>query len=300
MTFRYDTSGQWFKGNTHLHSTASDGGKTFAELAELYASADYDFLFRTDHWVNSDTASDSTSFPLLWMDGVELDGHDAKGSYFHVVCLGKVDGICRENGLEAGLKSAREQGALLILAHPYWSGNSVEDCLRWKFDGVEAYNHVCHWLNGKSCGQIHWDAALMQDPNTLGLAVDDAHLKSGHVGWNGGWIVVNAPECTTDALMHALRSGNYYSSCGPQMHSIAFDGELLQVETSPIKFARLVGPGYRGERFGGFDGALMESVSVKVPKDWRYAYLEIEDMEGRRAWTNSLFCGTEASDQAGV
>ncbi|MBL7077809.1 MAG: hypothetical protein ISS31_10085, partial [Kiritimatiellae bacterium] len=68
MKLRYDTSGRWFKGNTHIHSTASDGGKTFAELAGMYAGAGYDFLFRTDHWVASDTSKDAESYPLLWID----------------------------------------------------------------------------------------------------------------------------------------------------------------------------------------------------------------------------------------
>ena len=45
MRFRYDTTGSWLKGNTHIHSTSSDGGKTPGELAELYASAGYDFLW---------------------------------------------------------------------------------------------------------------------------------------------------------------------------------------------------------------------------------------------------------------
>ena len=30
---RYTLTGNWYKGNTHLHSTASDGGKTVDELA---------------------------------------------------------------------------------------------------------------------------------------------------------------------------------------------------------------------------------------------------------------------------
>ena len=289
MTFRYDTSGQWFKGNTHIHSVASDGGKTFADLAALYASADYDFLFRTDHWVCSNTAEDTDAYPLLWIDGVELDGKDHTGALFHVVCLGVVEGIRREDGFDAGLQAARDQGALTILAHPHWCGNSLEDSLRWKFDGVEIYNHVCHWLNGKSGGMTHWDAALMQDPSTLGLAVDDAHLREDHLGWNGGWLVVNAAACSADAILEAIRRGNYYSSCGPQIQSLAFDGEELQVETSPIRFARLVGPGPRGIKCATADGAPIDSFSVKVPKEWSYAYLEIEDMEGRRAWTNSLF-----------
>lgn len=298
MDFRYNTSGQWFKGNTHIHSTASDGGKTFPELAALYAGAGYAFLFRTDHWVASNVQADETSAPLLWLDGIELDGRDRTGSYFHVVCLGRFDGICRDDGFEAGLHAARAQGAVTILAHPYWSGNSLEDCLRWEFDGVEIYNHVCHWLNGKSGGWVHWDAALMRDRATLALAVDDAHLKPEHTGWNGGWIVVNAPECTADAILASIRRGNFYSSCGPDFRSIALEGDQVHVATSPVQFARLVGPGYAGLRAGSFDSELIHTFSFAVPSHWEYAYLEIEDTEGRRAWTNALF--TESREAFGV
>jgi hypothetical protein len=288
-TFRYDTSGHWYKGNTHLHSIASDGGCDFKELAALYHSAEYDFLFRTDHWVASDAQGDAEPYPLLWLDGIELDGKDHSGAYFHVACLGRVNGIRREDGFEAALQSVRRQGALAILAHPHWCGNTLEDCQRWRFDGVEVYNHVCHWLNGKSGGLVHWDAALMFNPNTMALAVDDAHLTPEHPGWNGGWIVVNAPKCTPDEIMSGIRRGNFYSSCGPQLHSIAFDGDQLHVEMSPVRCARLVGPGPRGKRIGYFDGQLFGSVSFPIPDEWRYAYLEVEDREGRRAWTNPLF-----------
>jgi hypothetical protein len=291
--FRYDTSGSWHKGNTHMHSTASDGGKTFPELAEMYSSVGYDFLFRTDHWVLSDAGKDTDDYPLLWIDGVELDGKDSTEAYFHVVCLGQVTGICREDGLEAGLEAARQQGALTVLAHPHWCGNSLDDAVRGRFDGVEVYNHVCHWLNGKSGGLVHWDAALNANPNTLGFAVDDAHLRAEHPGWNGGWVMVNAPECTAEAIIAAIRRGNYYSSCGPEMHSIAFDGTEVHVETSPIRFARLVGPRSTGQRAGSFDGELLTEVSFVVPEGWGYAYLEIEDEAGRRAWTNSLLTANQ-------
>jgi len=74
LRFRYDTSGKWYKGNTHIHSTASDGGKTVAEITELYAGADYDFLCRTDHWAASDFGPrEAGGGGPLWLDGVELD-----------------------------------------------------------------------------------------------------------------------------------------------------------------------------------------------------------------------------------
>ena len=151
-------------------------------------------------------------------------------------------------------------------------------------------NHVCHWLNGKSGGLIHWDAALMRTPDTLAFAVDDAHLRTEHPGWNGGWIVVNARECTSEAIVGAIRQGNFYSSQGPEIRAITLADDQLTVQTSPVQFARLVGPGWKGTTLGSFAGPPLETIRFQVPSDWRYAYLEVEDQAGRRAWTNSLFC----------
>lgn len=292
-TFRYSTNGSWYKGNTHLHSTASDGGKTMAQLAHMYAGAGYDFLFRTDHWVPSDVEADPEQYPLLWLDGVELNGRDHGGSSYHVVCLGTFPDLTaeaqRRRGFVAAMESARERGGLLILAHPYWMANSYEDALRWGFHGVEIYNHVCHWLNGKGDGLVHWNAMLERFPNTLGFAVDDAHIRPEHPGWDGGWIVVNAPSLARGAILDAIRAGHFYSSCGPEFHRIACDGRSVTVQTSPVQFARLAGPASRGKRLGSFDGTLFTQATLEIPEDWPYVYLEVEDAQGRRAWTNTLW-----------
>ena len=101
-TFRYTTTGTWYKGNTHLHSTASDGGWTFAELAQAYAGAGYDFLFRTDHWVCSDVAADSDDYPLLWLDGIELDGRDDDRFLLPRCGSGFVQRHCARDGIGRG------------------------------------------------------------------------------------------------------------------------------------------------------------------------------------------------------
>ncbi len=294
--FRYDTSGQWYKGNTHVHSTASDGGKTFAEIAAMYAGAGYDFLCRTDHWVCSDVEGDPAEYPLLWLDGIELDGPDETGVKFDVACLGRLRGLRREMGFLEAVASARDQGALLVLAHPHWNGNSTEDALRRTVHGVEIYNHVCRWLNGKDDGRVHWTAMMDRRPGTLAFAVDDAHLREELPGWNGGWIVVNAPERTREALHAAIRAGNFYSSCGPAFHAIELRDGHLRVATSPVALVRLVGPASLGKRVGSFDGEPLTEAAFDVPPDWAWAYVEIEDARGRRAWTNPLF--VEAADEA--
>jgi hypothetical protein len=287
--FRYANPARWWKGNTHIHSTVSDGGKNFVELADLYTAAGYHFLFRTDHWVASDVRSDSAPYPLLWLDGVELDGVDSTGAGYHVVGLGSFQGIERGMGLEAAMQAIKAQGGMLILAHPHWMGNTFEDTARWSFDGVEVYNHVCRWLNGKGDGGSYWSAMLSASPNMLAFAVDDAHLNTGEPVWNGGWVMVNAAECTSEAIIAALKAGRFYASCGPQIESMDYDGEKLSVQCSPIQYARLVGPRWHGARTGAFDGQLLTTIEFKVPQAWQYAYLEIEDDQGRRAWTNPLF-----------
>lgn len=286
---RYGTEGTWYKGNCHIHSTASDGGKTFSELAQMYADRGYDFIFRTDHWVSSNIDADTTEYPLLWLDGIELNGKDYAGASYHVVCLGRFEGLTREMGFVAAMEAARAQGGLLILAHPQWMGNSMGDALRWGFHGVETYNHVCRWLNGKGGGLAHWNAMLERRPDTLGLAVDDAHLRPEHPGWNGGWIMVHAADRSRDAILDAIRAGRFYSSCGPEFVSITADGNSVTVDCSPVQFIRLVGPAARGARIGSFDGQRFSEATFEVPSDWSYAYIEIEDECGRRAWTNTLF-----------
>ena len=110
-SFRYKTANRWFKGNTHIHSVASDGGMSVPDIAELYSTAQFDFLFCTDHWVSSNVADSCKNPPLLLLDGLEIDGEDSTGAYFHVVCLGKTSGIAREDGFENAL--AEHQTVLL-------------------------------------------------------------------------------------------------------------------------------------------------------------------------------------------
>lgn len=295
--FRYNLDGNWYKGNTHIHSTRSDGGKTKAELSRMYAAEGYDFLVHADHWVASDVAGEGGDWPILWLDGIELHGHDHGGSMYHVVCIGTFHGLQREKGLVAAMELARAQGGLMIMAHPHWLDNTLEDALRYGFHGVEIYNHVCRWLNGKGDGTVHWNAMLQRDPNTLGFAVDDAHIRPEHPGWNGAWIKVNARALTREALLESMRAGNFYSTCGPDFLQIAADGRQVRIETTPVQFIRLVGPAHQGRRIGSFDDQHFTEATFEVPEDWPYAYVEIEDEGGHRAWTNTLFPSEATEDK---
>lgn len=67
------------------------------------------------------------------------------------------------------------------------------------------------------------------------VAVDDMHFNARD--FHKGFVRVQAEELTVEAILKSLREGRYYSSQGPEIHQMGFDGETLRVEFSPVKRA---------------------------------------------------------------
>jgi hypothetical protein len=158
--------------------------------------------------------------------------------------------------------------------------------MRHHFHGLEIYNHSSQCEIGKGYATTYWDELLESKPNFLGFAVDDAHFKPGEWFWKGGWVMVNAPICKREAILESLRKGNFYSSQGPTFESIELVDNKVRITTSPVKYIRLVGPKNHGKWASGERRPNME---FEIPDDWSYARLEIEDENGKKAWSNALF-----------
>jgi len=287
--FRYDYSGKWFKGNLHMHTTRSDGRLSLAETCAYYAERGYDFIAITDHRIPFIGAELNEQLPIMILDGIELDGEDDQGSYYHVLCIGGVDGISTDMALMEAVAKARSQGSFLIWAHPHWSGNTVADGLRHEFHGMEVYNQAAEITIGKGYGAFHWDSALEQQPDMLGLATDDNHFGDDYAPQVGGWIMVNASELSPEAIMASIRRGNFYSSSGPDFKSIYIEkGNRVVAETSPIVHTRLIGPATQGKWRADVDKRNLTEAHFRIPDDWAFARLEIEDAYGKKAWSNPL------------
>jgi len=287
--FRYDCSGNWFKGNLHMHTDHSDGRLTLAEASAYYAERGYDFIAITDHMVPFIGADSAGQLPIMILDGVELWGKDNQASFYHVVCIGGVEGISGDMTLMEALEKARSQGSVIIWAHPHWSGNTVAEGLRHGFHGMEIYNFSCEISIGKGDGVFHWDSVLEQNPDLLGFATDDNHFFEGFPPQVGGWIMVNAPELSHEAIMASIRQGNFYSSSGPDFKSIYIEkGNRVVATTSPVMHARLIGPATKGKWKAAVDEEKITETHFRIPDDWAFARLEIEDAFGKKAWSNPL------------
>lgn len=289
--FRYDCSGRWFKGSVHVHTTSSSGRLTADETTAFYAEAGYDFICITDKMVPF-VGDSGDQYPLLVLNGVEVEGEDDWGSYYHVVCIEGIDGVTGDTELTEVIKRVRAQGGILVWAHPHTSNNTVAEGIRHEFHGVEVFNSINQVAFGKGIGAFHWDASLVHQPDMLGFATDDAHFIKEVPAEKGGWIMVNAPELSRDAIMASIRKGNFYSSSGPLFKSISIEqGNRIVAETSPVIYARLVGTLGMNKYRGTPDREPMTQTHFRLPDDWPYARLEIEDAVGKVAWSNPLLVG---------
>lgn len=287
--FRYDCSGKWFKGCLHIHTTCSDGRLSISEAASFYTRHGYDFIAITDHRIPFVESVSGEKWPLVMLDGIELDGADELNSYYHVICIGCVEGITTDMPLPEALEKARRQGSFLIWGHPHWSGNTVAEGLRYEFHGMEVYNHISEVSIGKGHGAFHWDSVLEQRPDMMGFATDDNHFFEGYPPQIGGWIMVNAHELSHEAILDAIHRGNFYSSNGPAFNSITIEkGNRVIAETSPILHARLIGPATKGKWKPAAINSNMTRIHFRIPEDWVFARLEIEDAFGKKAWSNPL------------
>jgi hypothetical protein len=290
IRFRYETSGRWYKGSMHLHTVSSDGHLTLDELVQKYSEEKFDFISITDHWCFPQLNGNRQTLPLLVIDGVELDGYDNLGTYYHVLVIGTSlkPPILTGNFLKA-LRIAYSQGAVLIWAHPYWTGNSIQEGLRHKFHGLEIYNHSSQCENGSGYALAHWDGMLNHNPDFLGFATDDSHFLPDQPYWKGGWIMVNAAECSRQDILEGIRQGNFYATQGPEFKTIQYGDNKVTVETSAVTYVRLIGPRRTGKWIHALGKEPFCRAEFELPFDWPYARLEIEDAGGKRAWSNPLW-----------
>ncbi len=290
----------WYKGNLHTHTTLSDGRLTPEESAALYRARGYDFLAFTDHWKPSENRVDESG--LLLLSGAEYDfGRNVREGVYHVVAIGceRDPQITRAEssveGAQAAIDKIHEAGGLADLAHPAWSMNSLDQLLPLcGVDFTEIFNSVsdlprnCRPYSG---GEIDRLAARGVFWKTA--AVDDTHWY-GELDAARSFIYVKAGECTREAVLAALRRGDFYSSQGPRLDAV-FDREAGAVRVkceaeddirSVVYFTDAVWTNHRadvGER-------LTESVFRLTGRE-TFVRVEIRDAAGRYAWSQTISVG---------
>jgi len=285
--------GRWYRGNTHTHTTFSDGVLTVEQRCEAYRAGGYDFLVITDH----DQVVDPSGFSrdgFLAIPGAEL--HPPCPDHpepYHIVAVNIRDPIDGRNMDANGvIRAIRDQGGLAVVAHPYWSGLTFIDLQRLEgYVGLEVYNATTDWCIGKGSSEPHWDDHLDRIGPTLGLATDDAHTEAVDVF--RGWIMVKADRLTADAVTQAIRQGAFYSSQGPVFHDIRIERAggtaRIVVESSPVRSIIFVGCRSTGRHVHADDSDPITRAEYRPAGSEKYVRVVLIDEAARKAWSNPLW-----------
>lgn len=293
----FPEEGVWLKGNIHSHSTVSDGDLSPEELAEGYKAHGYSFLALTDHNVAAGH-QDLEREGFLLLTGVEHDIAYNQDKCMHAV--GLLAPEKEETGYPCRKYSQTEidaptfasmmhnDGQFVSLAHPVWSRMEWDEILAMDgIDAVEVFNngteHLCH----AGSGETWWDMLLRHGKRVFATAVDDVH----HAGdLYGGWIRLKAERPDRKSIFNALKRGEYYCSCGPEIYDFGLEDGEVYISCSPSRSVHFVSYAPRGRSFFAGDGEeLLSGAQYKLKGRESWVRAVIVDREGRQAWTNPIW-----------
>src|SRR3954447_3024616 len=300
----FDGDEPWLRCALHAHTTNSDGELAPDMLVRHYEWDGYDVLAITDHWVR--TVEPGTR-KLLVLPSTELNAEAPdRANDTHVLALGVDAEPVLPEGNFAPLQDVVDwiatNGGVPYLAHTYWSGLRTEQW--WDTEGlcgIEVWNSGCELELRRGDSSVHWDEALERGRMLYALATDDSH----HPGYDSGyaWTWVRAAEKTQPAILDALRTGMFYGSTGPEIHSVdVSDGDVV-VRCSPSAAVTLYAGRARGARANrgrlGYPNhsevlerdadERITAVRLMRPYEGRYGRVEVMDAQRRKAWTNPLW-----------
>jgi len=301
----FNRDGEWLRCQLHSHTTNSDGEATPDGLVEHYVRAGFDVLAITDHWHITTAAHDD----LLLIPSSELSAKlEGRGDFDADVLAYGIDVLPEPREEFPSIAAAAEwivaQGGVAYLAHPYWSGLRAEDYLDApKLSGIEVMNAGSDLLQGNGLSAVHWDDILHRGATCLGIATDDSH----YAGQDSrlAWTMVAAPERSRDAVLAALRDGDFYATSGAALLGIEVDAGGIEVRCGPARSvtvrsgpwdgcrvdARPLAMNWRGRVLDRrHDGAITRA-RFEPPEYWKWGRVEVVSVEGATAWSNPFTVG---------
>jgi hypothetical protein len=300
----FSTAGKFHRGNLHTHSTNSDGVLSPEEVCRRYQAEGYDFIALTDHFVGlyDYPITDTTAFHndrFTTILGAELHtGTMENGYLWHIVAAGlprdftppdapHFSPVKDSESAASIAQRARDAGAFVAIAHPHWSGMSEADARTISAaHAVEIYNHGCVVDNDRGEGFLTLEHLLNGGSKLNLIATDDAHFNTPD--FFGGWVMVKATENTPDALLSALKAGEFYSSTGPQITDIRFTDEGVEVDCSSAVTIIVQG---QGTSMATLHGNSMTTAQLTLERltDSPWVRVTVIDRAGKRAWSNPIW-----------
>ncbi len=203
--------GEWLRGNLHTHtSPASTCAQVPLERTlELYIQAEYDVLSISEHLSYASVVDDR----LLFIPGMEWNSPEGQHTGIYGPAIPRHPEWCTMTSQRELLATVKDVDALAILNHPNWTlrphYRREELFDAGPYDGIEIFNGVIKRLSGYEIATEQWDYLLARGRRVLGYASDDFHVERDLAQ---GWMMVRCAVRTPEAVLAALKAGNFYCS----------------------------------------------------------------------------------------
>lgn len=301
------TSGMsWFKGNTHTHTTMSDGDSSPEDVARWYKNHGYRFLVLSDHnvFTNPDTLASLVDSSFLLIAGEELTSRYGKKPV-HVNGLNIPHLIPPQTDttligtIQKNVDAVREVNGAPHINHPNF-GWAIDQNTLLKvnndklFEIFNGHPLVHNFGGGGTPGMEQvWDFLLTAGKRMFGIAVDDAHHFKDEFAPNRsnpgkGWVVVRAHSLDAKEIIQNLEAGLFYASTGVELEDVKIETTRLAIsirQKSDFK--------YRTEFIGANGSVLQRSEENPAVYDLKsaesYVRAKVYDSGGFVAWVQPVF-----------
>jgi hypothetical protein len=297
---------RWFKGNTHTHTTNSDGDTPPEQVARWYKSHRYDFLVLSDHNVFTDpaTLSSLVDSTFLLIPGEEVTtAYQSASVHVNALDIKRVIPAPKGNSLletvQNTIDAIRAERAIPHINHPNFRW-SIDTTVLWRMRDdrlIEIHNGhpTVHNEGGGDWPGLEdaWDALLTRGKRIFGIAVDDAHhfqqeFAPERANPGRGWVVVRTWSLEARAIVEALDAGAFYASSGPVLSDITVTNSTLTISiarTGDFKYTT---------QFVGANGRILATDKSLAPRytltgDETYVRARVIDSGGRVAWVQPVF-----------
>ena len=301
---------RWFKGNTHTHTTESDGDSSPDVVTRWYRGHGYQFLVLSDHNVLTSidalNALHGEDDRFLVIKGEEVsDRFD--GQPIHINGLDVAEKVDPQSGtslvdvLQRNVDAIRRVRGVPHINHPNfrWAFSTKELRQVRNMRLLEIFNGhpQVNNLGGGSVPGLEevWDAVLSSGTVMYGIAVDDAHNfkdpgNPAVAGPGRGWVMVRAPRLEARAILQALEDGQFYASTGVELSEYAATARAMIVTVKTDSWAK-----YRIQFIGKGGRVLHEAIDSPAEYVFRgdetYVRAKVIESNGRVAWCQPVFVG---------
>lgn len=240
---------KWYKGDTHLHTTNSDGKLSEEKLISECKRISLDYMIITDHNYNTVVESYCDDDILV------IQGQELTSDLGHVNIWGKKvphdppHSLDTMDDYSSLVEECKQVGAVISLNHPFCSNCPFRmEKEKFPFDTVEVWNTIQHSDNLNNIKW--WSEQLLQGNRIMAVGGSDFHKNYVFIPLLASpTTYVLAEEKTTEAILKSLREGRSFVTNSPKSSELYItvgeaqigdtvrlnDFDILQIRATKLK-----------------------------------------------------------------